>query len=82
MTSLTPVAVLTADWHHFVNRKCCIPAGIDVDIDVEHEGQRTKVTTPLQSERAEEDMGAGAKGGAEVEADCNTSEGAKVSSSE
>lgn len=53
-----------------------------MDIDVEHEGQRTKVTTPLQSEKAEEDMGAGAKGGAEVEADCNTSEGAKVSSSE
>lgn len=23
-----------------------LPAGIDVDIDVEHEGKRTKVTTP------------------------------------
>lgn len=32
-----------------------------MDIDVEHEGQRTKVTTPLQNEGAEEDLGAEAK---------------------
>ena len=32
-------------------------AGIDVDIDVEHEGQRTKVTkTPSQGGDVEEDM--------------------------
>lgn len=39
-------------------------AGIDVDIDVEHEGQRTKVTPPSQSGSMEEDMEvAGAKSG-------------------
>lgn len=53
-----------------------------MDIDVEHEGQRTKVTTPLQSERAEEDVGAEAKDGGEGKSDCNTSEETKVSSSE
>lgn len=53
-----------------------------MDIDVEHEGQRTKVTTPLQSEKAEKDLGAEAKDGGEVKSDCNTSEGTKVSSSE
>lgn len=50
-----------------------------MDIDVEHEGQRTKVATPLQSERAEEDMAAEPKDEAEVKSDC---EGTKVSSSE
>lgn len=48
-----------------------------MDIDVEHEGQRTKVTTPLQSEKAEEDMGAEAKDGCELQSD-----GTKVSYSE
>lgn len=46
-----------------------------MDIDVEHEGQRTKVTTPLQSEEAEEDLGA------EAQSACSTS-GGTVSSSE
>ncbi|KAF3694300.1 Sequestosome-1 Protein kinase C-zeta-interacting protein [Channa argus] len=32
------------------------PLGIDVDIDVEHEGQRTKVTAPSQSGGAEGDV--------------------------
>ncbi|XP_034038121.1 sequestosome-1 isoform X2 [Thalassophryne amazonica] len=43
------------------------PLGIDVDIDVEHEGQRTKVTAPPQSGGAENDMekyGANSNGGA------------------
>lgn len=51
-------------------------AGIDVDIDVEHEGQRTKVNPPSQSGGNEKDMemgGASKEGGA--------SEGSKVSSS-
>lgn len=30
--------------------------GIDVDIDVEHEGQRTKVTPPTQSGGGEKDV--------------------------
>ncbi|XP_073342897.1 sequestosome-1 [Pagrus major] len=49
------------------------PLGIDVDIDVEHEGHRTKVTPPSQSGGVEEDMetgGASSEGGA--------SEGSKV----
>lgn len=43
------------------------PLGIDVDIDVEHEGHRTKVTPPSQSGGVEEDMetgGASSEGGA------------------
>ncbi|XP_076025859.1 sequestosome-1 isoform X2 [Genypterus blacodes] len=32
------------------------PLGIDVDIDVEHEGHRTKVTPPTQSEASEADV--------------------------
>lgn len=43
--------------------------GIDVDIDVEHEGQRTKVTPPSQSGGVEGD----------VEMDGGGSEGSKVS---
>ncbi|KAM7000187.1 sequestosome-1 [Tautogolabrus adspersus] len=31
------------------------PLGIDVDIDVEHEGQRTKVTSPLQTGEGEKE---------------------------
>lgn len=67
-------------------------AGIDVDIDVEHEGQRTKVTPPSQSGSMEEDMevaGANSGGGAssegkasgdgEASGEGGTSEGAKVS---
>ncbi|KAG7218140.1 hypothetical protein INR49_020591, partial [Caranx melampygus] len=52
------------------------PLGIDVDIDVEHEGQRTKVTPPCQTGGVEGDMetdGGGAQGG--------DSEGSKVNSS-
>lgn len=45
------------------------PLGIDVDIDVEHEGQRTKVNPPFQP--------AGA--GGDVEMDGGGSEGSKVS---
>lgn len=67
------------------------PAGIDVDIDVEHEGQKTKVTPPSQS-GVVEDMevggaisgsgasgvgGASSEGGANTEAGAN--EGSKVS---
>lgn len=44
-------------------------AGIDVDIDVEHEGQRTKVTPPSQTGGA----------GCDVEMDGGVSEGPKVS---
>ncbi|XP_044060968.1 sequestosome-1 isoform X2 [Siniperca chuatsi] len=49
------------------------PLGIDVDIDVEHEGQRTKVTPPSQSAGVERNMetdGGISEGGA--------SEGSKV----
>ncbi|XP_071314450.1 sequestosome-1 isoform X2 [Trachinotus anak] len=52
------------------------PLGIDVDIDVEHEGQRTKVTPPSQTGGVEGDVevdGGGEESGA--------SEGSKVSSS-
>lgn len=67
-------------------------AGIDVDIDVEHEGQKTKVTPPSQGGVVDEDMevgvassGSGAsgvsknssEGGANTEAGAN--EGSKVS---
>ncbi|KAK1904866.1 Sequestosome-1, partial [Dissostichus eleginoides] len=51
------------------------PLGIDVDIDVEHEGQRTKVTPPPQRE------GGGASsegGGACSEGGGASSEGSKV----
>ncbi|XP_028271803.1 sequestosome-1 [Parambassis ranga] len=47
------------------------PLGIDVDIDVEHEGQRTKVTPPTQGEGDVEMDGACSEGG--------TSQGSKVS---
>ncbi|XP_018544645.1 sequestosome-1 isoform X2 [Lates calcarifer] len=47
------------------------PLGIDVDIDVEHEGQRTKVTPPSQS--------GGAEGNVEMEMDGGGSEGSKMS---
>lgn len=42
--------------------------GIDVDIDVEHEGQRTKVTTPTQSGGGEgnEEMHTSSEGGASL----------------
>lgn len=52
-------------------------AGIDVDIDVEHEGQRSKVTPPFQNQM-EDDMEGGAHGGDEVKSDCGTIEGTKV----
>lgn len=42
-----------------------------MDIDVEHEGQRTKVTPPSQS--------GGAEGNVEMEMDGGGSEGSKVS---
>lgn len=48
----------------------CVCAGIDVDIDVEHEGQRTKVTPPSKSGEVDGD----------VEMD-GASEGSKVSTS-
>ncbi|XP_029688038.1 sequestosome-1 isoform X1 [Takifugu rubripes] len=51
------------------------PLGIDVDIDVEHEGQRAKVVPPLQNERGEEDLGGGANDGGGVKTDCSTSVG-------
>ncbi len=38
---------------------CCMCAGIDVDIDVEHEGQRTKVNPPSESGGVEKDMEVG-----------------------
>jgi len=47
----------------------CVSAGIDVDIDVEHEGQRSKVTPLPQSEGEEPEVGGA------------SSEGSKVSSS-
>ena len=51
----------------------CLCPGIDVDIDVEHEGQRTKVTPPPQSSAAGDvAVGGASEGGA--------SEGSKVSS--
>lgn len=53
-----------------------------MDIDVEHEGQRTKVTTALQSERAEADLETEANHGGQAQSDGTTSEGTKVSSSE
>lgn len=37
--------------------------GIDVDIDVEHEGQRTKVTPPTQGGESKVDMGVTSDGG-------------------
>ncbi|XP_030001796.1 sequestosome-1 isoform X2 [Sphaeramia orbicularis] len=43
------------------------PLGIDVDIDVEHEGQRTKVTPPTQSDGDVEMEGAEGGGGASQE---------------
>lgn len=46
-------------------------AGIDVDIDVEHEGQRAKVTPPTQGEGDVEMDGASSEGG--------TSQASKVS---
>ncbi|XP_067454408.1 sequestosome-1 isoform X1 [Thunnus thynnus] len=49
------------------------PLGIDVDIDVEHEGQRTKVTPPPQSRGAEGDV---AMGGASGEDEANGGGGA------
>lgn len=57
-----------------------------MDIDVEHEGQRTKVIPPLQNERGEEEMvggatdGCGANDGGEVKTDCSIREGTQVSS--
>lgn len=56
--------------------------GIDVDIDVEHEGQRAKVVPPPQTERGEEDLGGGANDGGGVKPDCSTSVGTQVSSAE
>ncbi|XP_008302053.1 sequestosome-1 isoform X2 [Stegastes partitus] len=56
------------------------PLGIDVDIDVEHEGQRTKVTPPSSSEGAEGDVemdGASSEGGGNGEDGAN--QGSKVS---
>ncbi|KAM9357272.1 sequestosome-1 [Symphorus nematophorus] len=57
------------------------PLGIDVDIDVEHEGQRTKVTqTPSQSGDVDEEVqegGTNTEGGASSEGGAN--EGSKVS---
>ncbi|XP_041845522.1 sequestosome-1 [Melanotaenia boesemani] len=40
------------------------PLGIDVDIDVEHEGQMTKVTPPTQREGEDVEMDGGGEGGA------------------
>lgn len=51
-----------------------------MDIDVEHEGQRTKVIPPLQNERGEEEMVGGANDGGEVKTDCSIREGTQVSS--
>lgn len=59
-----------------------------MDIDVEHEGQRTKVTPTLQNERAEEELGGGANtgGGASVgggsKSESSSSDGTKVGSSD
>lgn len=60
----------------------CLCAGIDVDIDVEHEGNRTKVTPPPQTGGVKEDMetgGASSEGGGSSEG--RDSKGSKVSSS-
>lgn len=69
-----------------------VRAGIDVDIDVEHEGQRTKVNPPSQSGSMGEDMevgGASGEGGVSSDGkasgeggasgDGGASEGANVS---
>ncbi|XP_038142580.1 sequestosome-1 isoform X2 [Cyprinodon tularosa] len=59
------------------------PLGIDVDIDVEHEGQRTKVTPPTQNGAGEGDVEMDGEGGASSEGGTNmetsTSQGSKVS---
>ncbi|KAM8733355.1 sequestosome-1 [Acanthopagrus schlegelii] len=55
------------------------PLGIDVDIDVEHEGNRTKVTPPPQTGGVKEDMetgGASSEGGGSSEG--RDSKGSKV----
>lgn len=60
-------------------------AGIDVDIDVEHDGQKTKVTPPSPSGGLQEDMevaGASMNGGNSSEgraSEGRASEGSKVS---
>ncbi|KAM9741511.1 LOW QUALITY PROTEIN: sequestosome-1 [Menidia menidia] len=51
------------------------PLGIDVDIDVEHEGQRTKVTPPAQGGPPE---GGGQEGGVETDGEGGASPGSKV----
>ncbi|XP_041799831.1 sequestosome-1 [Chelmon rostratus] len=65
------------------------PLGIDVDIDVEHEGQRTKVSPPSQSGGVEGDMerggvsaggGANDEGGASSEGGTNDEGGASKGS--
>ena len=55
--------------------RVCVCAGIDVDIDVEHKGQKTKVTPPSQSGGAE---GASSEG-SKVSSEGASSEGSKVS---
>lgn len=52
-------------------------AGIDVDIDVEHEGQKTKVTPPTQSGAEPGDVEMNEEGGASNEDGVN--QGSKVS---
>ncbi|XP_014905995.1 sequestosome-1 [Poecilia latipinna] len=53
------------------------PLGIDVDIDVEHEGQKTKVTPPTQSGAGPGDVEMNEEGGASNEDGAN--QGSKVS---
>lgn len=61
---------LSGSWRSgYLNQTANMSPGIDVDIDVEHEGQRTKVTPPPQSGGVEGD----------VEMDGRGSGGAKVS---
>ncbi|MEQ2284591.1 hypothetical protein AMECASPLE_023282 [Ameca splendens] len=59
------------------------PLGIDVDIDVEHEGQRTKVTPPTQSGDGQGDVKLDGEGGASNEGGTNiegsTNQESKVS---
>lgn len=68
----------------------CVAAGIDVDIDVEHDGQRTKVTPPSKKDgvvggaSAEKDGANTEKGGgnsevSEASAASGATEGSKVS---
>lgn len=62
----------------------CVHAGIDVDIDVEHDGQRTKVTPPSKGDggvggASTEKGGANSEVANEASAAGGATEGSKVS---